>query len=165
MIVNSKIFKTYDIRALYPQEINEEVFPDIIKGIYTFFTRRLKKDVLMAGLSHDMRISSPALYEIAKNTLVALGATVYELGLVSTPTYYFALLEKKLDVGIQISASHNPKEYNGVKFAYREGTEIRKISSLSGMNEVKTITLAQDFVSPKEGGKAVIVSDILDREV
>ena len=59
MIVNSKIFKTYDIRALYPQEINEEVFPDIIKGIYTFFTRRLKKDVLMAGLSHDMRISSP----------------------------------------------------------------------------------------------------------
>ena len=165
MSVNPKIFKTYDIRALYPQEINEEVFPDIIKGIYTFFTRRLKKDVLSIGLSRDMRVSSPALYDIAKSTLVSLGATVYELGLASTPTYYFALLYKSLDAGIHISASHNPKEYNGVKFAYREGKEIRKISGLSGMDDVKKITLERDFISERSGGKTIEVTNILEDEV
>lgn len=163
--INPSIFKTYDIRALYPEEINEDVFPDIIKGIYTFFVRRIKKDRLSVGLSHDMRVSSPSLYKIAKETLISLGATVYELGLASTPTYYYALLEKKLDVGIQISASHNPKEYNGIKFAYREGNEIRKISGLSGMEEVKTITLSRDFVPPLEGGKAILITDILNEEV
>lgn len=165
MSVNPKIFKTYDIRALYPQEINEEIFPDVIKGIYTFFVRRLKKEGLSIGLSHDMRVSSPSLYAIAKKTLVDLGAVVYELGLASTPTYYFALLDKKLDAGIQISASHNPKEYNGVKFAYREGSEIRKISGLSGMDEVKSITVNRDFLSEKSGGKTVKIEHIVGEEV
>ena len=50
MNINPKIFKAYDIRALYPQEINEEVFPDIISGIYTFFVRRMKKNNLTVGL-------------------------------------------------------------------------------------------------------------------
>lgn len=165
MNINPKIFKTYDIRALYPEEINEGIFPDVIKGIYTFFVRRTKKSILSIGLSHDMRVSSPSLYVIAKETLISIGATVYELGLASTPTYYFALLEKKLDAGIQISASHNPKEYNGVKFAYRAGNEIRKISGLSGMDEVKTITLNRDFVTPTTGGKSIIINNLLNDEV
>ena len=165
MKINPKIFKTYDIRALYPQEINEEVFPDIIKGIYTFFVRRLKKDVLSVGLSRDMRVSSPSLYNIAKDTLVSLGATVHELGLASTPTYYFAILNNKLDAGIQVSASHNPKEYNGIKFAYREGNEIRKVSALSGMDEVKANALNKDFVASKDGGKTIEVKDIVAQEV
>jgi len=165
MKINPKIFKTYDIRALYPQEINEEIFPDVIKGIYTFFVRRLKKDVLSVGLSRDMRVSSPSLYNIAKETLVSLGAIVYELGLASTPTYYFALLKNKLDAGIQVSASHNPKEYNGIKFAYREGSEIRKVSALSGMDEVKANALNKDFVSNKDGGKSIEVKDVVAQEV
>jgi len=165
MSINPKIFKTYDIRALYPQEINDKVFPDIITGIYTFFVRRMKKNRLSIGLSRDMRLSSPALYKIARKTLVSLGAEVHELGLASTPTYYFALLHLKLDVGLQITASHNPKEYNGIKFAYREGSEIRKISGLSGMEEVRKITLKRDFVSEMEGGSVIEVKDILSQEV
>jgi len=165
MNINPSIFKTYDIRALYPDEINNDVFPDIIKGIYTFFVRRLKKDSLSIGLSRDMRLSSPSLYAIAKKTLISLGGHVFELGLASTPSYYFALLYKKLDAGIQISASHNPKEYNGVKFAYREGDKIRKISGLSGMKEVKEITLSKDFVLEREGGKSIVISNIVEEEV
>lgn len=166
MNINPKIFKTYDIRALYPEEINEEVFPDIISGIYTYFVRKLEKNSLTVGLSCDMRTSSPALYALAKETLLAYGATVYELTLASTPSNYFALLHLKLDVGIQISASHNPKEYNGVKLAYREGNEIRKISGLSGMDEVKKITLAKDFAPhSKTVGKAIVVTDIIAKEV
>ena len=72
MLVNPKIFKTYDIRALYPEEINEEVFPDIISGIYTFFVQRMKKNSLAVGLSMDMRLSSPALYGIAKKYNVSV---------------------------------------------------------------------------------------------
>lgn len=165
MNINPGIFKAYDIRALYPEEINEEIFPDVIRAIYTFFVRKLKKQNLSVGLSYDMRISSPSLYDIAKKTLVQMGATVYELGLASTPTYYFALLNLKLDGGIQISASHNPKEYNGIKFAYREGDEIRKISASSGMNEVKQYALARDFEPDREGGELVATHNILADEV
>jgi len=164
MQINPKIFKNYDIRALYPEEINEAMFPDVISAIYTLFVRKLSKKNLSVGLSHDMRISSPALFEVAKNTLISLGATVYELGLASTPTCYFSLLNLKLDAAIQISASHNPKEWNGVKFAYRSGDTIKKISALSGMNEVREYALTRDFEPLAEGGSSKKVDSLLERE-
>ncbi len=165
MQIHPKIFKNYDIRALYPEDINEEVFPDIISAIYTLFVKKLSKKNLAIGLSRDMRVSSPSLYEVAKKALVSRGATVHEIGLASTPTCYFALIHLKLDAVIQISASHNPKEWNGVKFAYRVGDSIKKISGLSGMKDVKRYALEHDFEPFMKGGSTKKVDSLLEKEL
>jgi len=115
-MVNPKIFKAYDIRGIYPTEINEESIVAIIKAIYTFYTQKLEKTNLTIVLGQDMRISSPSLAKYAEDTLVSMGAKVINIGLVSTPTVYFATYKLECDGGIQISASHNPKDYNGIKF-------------------------------------------------
>ena len=117
MKINPSIFKAYDIRGLYPQDINKETIAGLIKAIYTFFVTDIGKENLLFVLSRDMRLSSPELFKKAKDALVSLGATVIDIGLSSTPTFYFALKHYQADCGVQISASHNPKEWNGLKFA------------------------------------------------
>ena len=64
--IDPSIFKAYDIRALYPQSINEDVMEDIMRAIYTFFAKKTGKKNLSIVLGHDMRISSPSLFKIAK---------------------------------------------------------------------------------------------------
>jgi phosphomannomutase len=137
MKINPNIFKAYDIRGIYPDEINEENFGHIIDAIYIFFKNKIKKDNLQIVLGRDMRLSSPSLYKIAKKKLLTLGAQILDTGLVSTPTFYFAVLHLKADAGIQISASHNPPQYNGVKFVVRNNNKIIKIGKNTGMEEVK----------------------------
>src|SRR3989339_1899565 len=120
MNIDKKIFKAYDIRGIYPEEINEENIEVIIKAIYTFFVKKLGKNVLEIALGRDMRISSPVISKKAQETLLKLGAKVTDIGLSSTPSVYFAVKKYNLDGGIQISASHNPKQYNVVKFLYQK---------------------------------------------
>lgn len=165
MNIDPAIFKTYDIRGIYPTQINEENFQDIVAAIYTFFLRDLKKDSLKVALGRDMRTSSPALFAVAQKTLMDLGAEVYDVGLVSTPTFYFACLNYGYDAGIQVSASHNPKEYNGIKFAKRVGDRLVKISGDSGINEVKRLALEKDFVAPRPGGKVQTNTTVLTDEL
>lgn len=163
--MNPSVFKAYDIRGIYPTDINEKSISTIIKSIYTFFMRGAKNDALTVVLGHDMRLSSPALVEVAKKELVSMGATVYDIGLVSTPTVYYAILKLKADVGIQISASHNPKEYNGVKFAKRIGESLVKISKNTGMEEVKHIALGGNFYTSSRSGKIRQIPHIVADEV
>ena len=165
IIVPDQIFKAYDIRGVYPQDINENKLELIIKGIYTFFVKDLKKNNLTVALGRDMRISSPSLFKVARETLVSLGAQVFDIGLVSTPTFYFAVLRYGYDVGIQISASHNPPQYTGAKFAKRIGNQLVKISKLTGMEEVKRIVSEQDFIQPAAGGKVTERKDVLVEDV
>lgn len=164
-MINTSIFKAYDIRGIYPKDINEEAMEKIAKAIYTFFLKDFKRDKLTVVLGRDMRTNSPSLYEVAKKTLVSLGAEVLEVGLVSTPTLYFALLHLKGDVGIQISASHNPKEYGGVKFAKRVNDHIEKVSKNTGMSDVKALAVSGDFVPEKSGGSVKTIDNILVEEV
>lgn len=165
MQINPSIFKAYDIRGVYPQEINEENIEIIILAIYTFFVRDLKKQNLHIVLGRDMRVSSPSLFEKAKNVLLELGATVIDAGLVSTPTFYFAILDNSSDAGIQISASHNPKEYNGIKFAKRVGKSLVKIGKTTGMEEIKKLVESQNFIDPQDGGRVIEKHSIVKDEV
>ncbi len=165
MTVNPSIFKAYDIRGIYPTDINEENIVSITKGIYTFFVRDLKKDSISIVLGRDMRVSSPSLFEIAKKTLVEMGATVIDVGLVSTPTFYFAVLKYGYDAGIQISASHNPPQYNGIKFAKRVNATLVKISKITGMEDVKKLVVASDFNPKKAGGKINQIQNIVQDDV
>ncbi len=137
-----KIFKSYDIRGIYPTELNEKNIIPIIRAIYKFFLESSNlKGPLKIVLGQDMRISSPILFEKASEALVEAGADVIDVGLVSTPTFYFAVNNYDYDCGIQISASHNPKEYNGLKIVKKTKEGILKIGKPTGMDDVKRMAL------------------------
>lgn len=164
MNIDKKIFKAYDIRGIYPDDINEDNVEFIVKAIYTFFVKKLNKDVLSIALGRDMRISSPAISKKVQETLVKLGAKVTDIGLSTTPSVYFAVKNYNLDGGIQISASHNPKQYNGIKFLYQKDSFITKVAKNTGMEEICEIALKSQFVPDKTGGE-LVVKDILDEEI
>jgi len=167
MPIDPKIFKAYDIRGIYPTELNEDTIIHITSAIYTFFQRTIeKKKPLTVVLGRDMRISSPSLFEKAKEALVSMGATVIDVGLVSTPSFYFSVFHYGYDCGIQITASHNPKEYNGVKFVKNSPTGLVKIGKSTGMDNVKELALTEiPHVSVRPGSviqKEHVLSDEVD---
>lgn len=165
MIIKSSIFKAYDIRGIYPEEINEKNFSQIIKAIYVFYKKTLHKDKLKIVVGRDMRLSSPQLHKIAVKTLVDLGNEVVDIGLVTTPTVYYAVLKYQTDAGIQISASHNPRQYNGVKFVYRKGNQLVKVSAVTGMKEVKKNYLENKLNLKEKKGQLIIKTDTLTTEI
>lgn len=165
MEIDQSIFKAYDIRGIYPTQVNEQNYPIIIKAIYTFFVQDLKKENLTIVLARDMRVSSPTLFELAKQTLVELGAKVVDIGLASTPTFYYAVSQYGYDCGIQVSASHNPKEYNGIKFAKNTNGKLTKIGKATGMETVKKLVISQEFVAPKAGGSVIVNDQVLKDEI
>ncbi len=165
MAVDPRVFKAYDIRGVYPSQINDGNFEPIIRAIYTFFLKKVNKKNLTVVLGRDMRISSPSLFEIAKKTLVNSGATVIDIGLSPTPTFYFAVIKYGYDVGIDITASHNPKEYAGVKFVMRQDEKIIKIGKSTGMDEIVKLCLSDQFAPYTNDGKVIEKKDVLEDEV
>jgi len=109
------VFKTYDIRGIYPNQINEELAYKVGRGYAQFLKNLLKKDTLQVVVGRDMRFSSPALQKYLIEGLKKEGCVVYNLGLCTTPLVSFAVCTKKFDGGVMVSASHNPKEYNAFK--------------------------------------------------
>ncbi|MCL5784023.1 MAG: phosphomannomutase/phosphoglucomutase [Patescibacteria group bacterium] len=165
MDIPGGIFKSYDIRGIYPDEINEENIVPIVRAIYKFFLDSAGKNSLKIVLGRDMRISSPSLFEKASQALVEAGAEVIDIGLSSTPTFYFAVLNYSYDGGIQISASHNPKEYNGLKIVRRTSDGILKIGANTGMHEIKKLALEGVDFGPVEKGKITKHDGVLADEV
>ncbi|MBI2622384.1 phosphomannomutase/phosphoglucomutase [Candidatus Microgenomates bacterium] len=159
MTINPAIFKGYDIRGIYPQDLNEQNIVPIIKAIYSF----LKVKGLVVGT--DMRISSPSLTSVAIQTLVALGAYVVDIGMISTPTFYFSVHHYGYDAGIQITASHNPKEWNGIKIVKKGPRGLVKIGRPTGLEEIKKMALAGDSPPLVGGGTVSQKSGILKDEV
>lgn len=108
MGIDPKIFKSYDIRGTYPDQVNEEVAYQLGRAFVVY----TKATTLIVG--RDVRTSGPALREALIRGIVEQGADVIDIGMVSTDMFYFACASKNLP-GITITASHNPKEYNGFK--------------------------------------------------
>lgn len=104
-VINPKIFKAYDIRGIYPTELNESVAYTLAKAFYTYFSGRLEKKSLTVVLGGDMRLSTPALSAQIKKALVECGAEVIDIGLASTPTFYFTVSHFSYDCGIQITTN------------------------------------------------------------
>jgi len=164
--INPKIFKAYDIRGIYPTEINEGVISRLAKGIFTFFVNKLKLSrAPRLVLSYDGRISTPSLVKEVRKALLESGAEVVDIGMATTPTFYFAVYHYPFDAGLQISASHNPKEYNGIKFVMNSANGLTKIGKDTGMNEVREITLAEKFVSLKSPGKLIKKENVVKDQV
>lgn len=103
------IFKAYDIRGIYPEELNEE----IAKTIGNCFAQIIDGKTIL--VSRDMRESSKSLMDALIDGILETGKDVIDIGLASTPMMNFAVGEYGYDAGMQVTASHNPKEYNGFK--------------------------------------------------
>lgn len=110
-MINPSIFKAYDIRGKYPDEINEDSVAEIARFLAGHFG---KGKVVVA---HDARLSSPLLYKTVLKTLVTNNSKLITVpvGIATTPMFYFLVNQLKAAGGIMITASHNPKEYNGLK--------------------------------------------------
>ncbi|MDO8659655.1 MAG: phosphomannomutase/phosphoglucomutase [Candidatus Parcubacteria bacterium] len=165
MRINPKIFKAYDIRGIYPTDINEENIVSITKAIYSFLQKEKKETPPTLVVGTDMRTSSPSLTKIAIETLVQLGAQVIDIGVVSTPTFYFSVWHYGYEAGIQITASHNPKEWNGIKIVKRGKTGLIKIGKSTGMEDIREMALSGKSTSPVSGGTVTKKSGILENEV
>src|SRR5437762_7874573 len=114
MNVNRDISKAYDVRGLYPSEVNEEG----ARAIGAAFVAYLQAKRIAVG--RDMRLSSPALAAAFIDGATAQGADVVDYGMVSTDMLYYAVASDGHDGGVQITASHNPQEDNGLKMERRE---------------------------------------------
>lgn len=115
MKLNKEIFREYDIRGIWEKDIDEEVSYHIGRA---FATKLLSygKDTMIVG--YDNRISSKTIEESLVKGLTDSGVNVVRLGLVTTPMYYYAWDKLNIKCGIMVTASHNPKEYNGFKMSY-----------------------------------------------
>lgn len=122
------IFRAYDIRGKYPSEINERVVSEISQCLGQYFKRKAKsqKSKIKIVIGHDTRLSSPRLYGAAITELQSSSfkLQVIKAGLITTPMLYFLVNHFKADVGIIITASHNPKEYNGLKIVGKKATPL-----------------------------------------
>jgi phosphomannomutase len=165
--IDERIFKAYDIRGIYPTQLNENNIVSIIQAIYTFFSQKIKKDKFSVVLSYDMRLSGPKLFNAAKQTLVDMGAQVIDTGMLSTPSFYFTVSHYGYDCGIQITASHNPKEWNGMKFVINSPTGLIKIGKSTGMEEIKKMSTQGIKMHAQKDGAVVEkpATDILKDEV
>lgn len=131
---NFNIFRANDIRGEYPNEINEKIVSEIVQKFCQHFLLSQKPVIVIA---RDTRLSSPSFYRAAINSVKyqTPSARIVEVGLSTTPMFYFLVRKLKASGGIMITASHNPKNYNGLKIVDANampisGLEIRKLFNL-----------------------------------
>ena len=115
--INPAIFREYDVRAIYEDDLNEDVAYTIGKAFGTYVKKMGESKVL---LGHDNRDSHSVLYPSLMQGILDSGVNVLSLGLITTPMHNFAKIYYNVECGIMVTASHNPKEYNGFKISTRK---------------------------------------------
>ena len=133
-MLDPKVFKAYDVRGIYRDELDEEGARAIGRAYVEQFEPR------QIAVGRDMRVSSPSMAEAAIDGAASAGADVLDLGLVGTEMVYFAVGELGLDGGIMVTASHNPKEYTGMKIVRRGALPV---GGESGLLDVRDRALGE----------------------
>ncbi|MDQ3992447.1 MAG: phosphomannomutase/phosphoglucomutase, partial [Actinomycetota bacterium] len=134
-MLDPKVFKAYDVRGVYPTELDEEGAYAIGRAyVEEFEPRRI-------AVGRDMRLSAPAMANAAIDGAAAGGADVVDIGMVGTEMLYFAVGELGLDGGVAVTASHNPKEYTGMKIVRRGALPVGGESGLLEIRE-RAVSLA-----------------------
>ena len=157
MTFDPGVFKAYDVRGLYPSQINEELATLIGRA----FVAHL--DAQRIAVSRDMRLSSPTVAAAFIEGARTQGADVVDLGLLGTDQMYFAVARDGLDGGAQITASHNPGQYNGIKLV---GEQALPLSGDAGISDIRDMLLGDALPEPpgRRGTltEAVVLADYLD---
>ncbi len=136
-------FKAYDVRGRIPDQLNEEIAYRIGRAYAAF----LKPQKVVVGF--DIRLSSQKICQALTRGLLDSGVNVSNIGQCGTEEIYFATSHLAMDGGIVVTASHNPKDYNGMKFV-RENS--KPISSDTGLKEIKALAEINEFTEAKERG-------------
>jgi phosphomannomutase len=132
-VLDPKVFKAYDVRGIYPDELDEAGAHAIGRAyVEEFEPRRI-------AVGRDMRLSSPAMADAVMCGAAEAGADVVDVGLVGTEMVYFAVGELALEGGIAVTASHNPKEYTGMKIVRRGALPV---GGDSGLLDIRTRAVA-----------------------
>jgi phosphomannomutase len=156
MDLDPGIFKAYDVRGVYPHEINEEA----ARAIGAAFIAYLKATRIAVG--RDMRLSSPSLAAAFIDGATSQGADVVDYGMVATDMLYFAVASDGLEGGVQVTASHNPKQYNGMKMV-RQGAF--PLSGEAGISDIRDM-IANDRLPPAAARRGTVTTKtVLDAYV
>ncbi len=153
MSIDANIFKAYDVRGLYPSEVNE----DAARAIGRAFVSYLNAKRIAVG--RDMRLSSPTVAAAFIEGARAQGADVVDYGMIATDMMYFAVARDGHDGGVQITASHNPKQYNGIKMVRREAFPL---SGDAGIGEIRDMVTTNALPAPAPAGGSLTHQDVLD---
>jgi phosphomannomutase len=152
--VKPEIFKAYDVRGVYPDDIDDEVayrlgraFPRVLTALKD--GSGTASEHLRIVVGRDMRLASPALAVAFRRGLVDEGCDVLDIGMVGTEMVYYAIGSRDLDGGVAVTASHNPKEWTGFKLL-RDGA--LALSSDEGIPELKQAVETEDFSEPVAEG-------------
>jgi phosphomannomutase len=151
--INPGIFKAYDVRGLYPSEVNEDAARQIGRGFVAY---------LKAGriaVSRDMRLSSPTVAAAFIEGAREAGADVVDYGMLATDMMYYAVARDGHDGGAQITASHNPKQYNGIKLVRREAFPL---SGEAGLGEIRDMIAAGTLPPPAPRQGTLSTLDVMD---
>ncbi|MCM1053023.1 MAG: phosphomannomutase/phosphoglucomutase [Ruminococcus sp.] len=153
--MNPSIFREYDIRGTYPSTINETVAYTIGKSYGSYLREKLNQTTCI--VSHDNRVSSPAIAAYLTKGITDSGLNVYNYGMTTTPMHYYARYIHNL-FGIMVTASHNPKDDNGFKFSFDNLANARG----SMIEDFKNYTLAGKYL---DGNGTVSSGNITDKYV
>jgi phosphomannomutase len=154
--INPAIFKAYDVRGLYPSEINEEAARLIGRGFVAYLNAR------RIAVSRDMRLSSPSVAAAFIEGARVQGADVVDYGMMGTDMMYFAVARDGHDGGAQITASHNPKEYNGIKLVRREAFPL---SGDAGIGDIRDMIQQGALPAPADRQGSLSQRDVVDEYI
>jgi len=138
------IFRAYDIRGIYPLELNEEIAYKIGRALVILMSPK------RVVVGRDIRSSSPALAKSLIKGIIDQGTDVIDIGLATSPMTYFSILNFKVDGGISVTASHNSREFNGLKIIDRNGIPITE----NDFKKIQEIVIKNNF--PEVSQKGVI---------
>lgn len=150
-MLDPSVFKAYDVRGVYPSELDEDGAYRIGRAYVQHFEPRA------LAIGRDMRLSSPAMATALADGALDAGADVVDIGLVGTEMLYYAVSSLELDGGICVTASHNPREYTGMKIVRRGALPV---GGDSGLQEIRELALS-DLEEPSRPRGALREEDVL----
>jgi phosphomannomutase len=154
-MIDESIFKAYDIRGVYPESLDEDVARDIGRA----FVNHLGLSGSRVVVARDMRLSGEALEKAFIEGVTGAGADVLDLGLISTDALYFAVGHLEEPGGAMITASHNPKQYNGFKLCREDAIAL---SGEQGIGQIRELIVSGKLPEPAEYAGSVEPSDIAE---
>lgn len=161
MSIPAHIFKSYDIRAIYPTDINEELVYKIAQA----YVKKFSPKKVVVG--RDVRESGLSLFDSTVKGFTDAGVDVVDIGIVSTDMFYFAVGELPVDGGVTLSASHNPREWNGMNFCKKGAEPVSLDGGLAEIRDMLTSGEQIDFSGVEKGSveRIDVMEDFLKRVI
>lgn len=160
MTLDQSVFKAYDVRGTYPDQLDEDVARKIGRALAQFLADESGKPAgeLSIAVGRDMRLSAPSMMASYVRGITDSGADVLEIGQVGTEVLYWIVNHRGLDGGLMCTASHNPKAYTGAKMVRAKSLPL---SGDSGIGEIRDLVAADAFGDPVDASGVVAQEDVM----